>query len=113
MLKFLHEARISNFRIVLANLSPDFKHAILFHLDELLGLRYMIGKLELSSSHPNFNRNKIPLVTLDMSQTLHWGLVWHIWQDSSTNSEPMKYYVSELYLTWKFTIIYFHVFNIS
>ena len=39
MLKFLHEARISNFRIFLADLSPDFKHVVLFHLNELLGLQ--------------------------------------------------------------------------
>jgi hypothetical protein len=75
MLKFLYETRISNFRIFLANLSPDFKHVILFHLDELLGLRYMIEKLQMSSSHSNFNRNKISSVTPDMSQTVHGGLV--------------------------------------
>jgi hypothetical protein len=75
MLKFLHEARISNFCIFLADLSPDFKHVILFHLDKLLGLRYMIGKLQISSSHPNFNRSKISSVTPDMSQIVHGGLV--------------------------------------
>jgi hypothetical protein len=67
MLKFLHEARISNFRIFLADLSPDFKHVVLFHLNELLGLQYMVGKLHMSSFQPNFNRRKILLVALDMS----------------------------------------------
>jgi len=67
MLKFLHEARISNFRIFLADLSPDFKHVVLFHLNELLGLQYMVGKLHMSSFQPNFNRRKILPVALDMS----------------------------------------------
>jgi hypothetical protein len=38
MLKFFHVARISNFYIFLADLSFDFKHVILFCLDELLDL---------------------------------------------------------------------------
>jgi hypothetical protein len=45
MLEFLHVVRISNFYIFLADLNPDFKRVILSHLDELLGLRYMVGKL--------------------------------------------------------------------
>jgi len=49
MLKFLHVARIFNFRIFLADLSLDFKYVILSHLDELLSLRYMVGKLSMSS----------------------------------------------------------------
>ena len=44
MLKFLHVARIFNFRIFLSDLSPDFKHVVLSHLDELLGLQYMVEK---------------------------------------------------------------------
>jgi hypothetical protein len=80
MLKFLHVAWISNFCIFLTDLSPDFKHVILFCLDELLGLRYIVGKFQMSSFYPNFNRSKIPLVALDMSQTVHEGVVWHIWQ---------------------------------
>jgi hypothetical protein len=49
MLKFLHVAQISNFRIFLADLSPNFKHVVLSNLDELLGLWYMVGKLQMSS----------------------------------------------------------------
>jgi hypothetical protein len=45
MLKFLHVARIFNFRIFLADLSHDFKHVVLSHLNELLGLQYIVGKL--------------------------------------------------------------------
>ena len=46
-----------------------------FVLDELLGLRYIVGKFQMSSFYPNFNRSKIPLVALDMSQTVHEGVV--------------------------------------
>jgi len=49
MLKFLHVARNSNFCIFLADLNPDFKHVVLSCLDELLGLRYMIEKFQMSS----------------------------------------------------------------
>jgi hypothetical protein len=55
--------------------SPDFKHVVLSRLDELLGLRYIVGKFQMSSFYPNFNRNKITPVTLDMSQIVHKGLV--------------------------------------
>jgi hypothetical protein len=75
MLKFLHIVRISNFHIFLADLSLDFKHVVLSHQNKLLGLQYMIGKLQISSFHPNFNRNKILLVAPDISQTVHEGLV--------------------------------------
>jgi hypothetical protein len=75
MLKFLHVARISNFRIFLADLSPDFKHVVLSRLDELLGLQYMVGKLQMSNFQPNFNRSKLLLVAPDMSQTVHEGIV--------------------------------------
>jgi hypothetical protein len=34
------------------------KHVILSLMDELLGLSYMIGKLEMFSSHPNLNHKK-------------------------------------------------------
>ena len=75
MLKFFHVARIFNFCIFLTDLSPDFKHVILSHLDELLGLQYVVGMFQMSSFYRNFNRSKIPPVTLDMSQTVHEGLV--------------------------------------
>jgi hypothetical protein len=75
MLKFLHVARISNFRIFLADLSPDFKHVVLSRLDELLDLQYMVGKLQMSNFQPNFNRSKLLLVAPDMSQTVHEGIV--------------------------------------
>jgi hypothetical protein len=75
MLRFLHVAWISNFCICLADLSPDFKHAVLSHFNELLGLRYIVGKFQMSSFYTNFNRSKIPSVALDMSQTVHEGLV--------------------------------------
>jgi hypothetical protein len=75
MLKFLHVARISNFRIFLADLSPDFKHVVLSRLDELLSLQYMVGKLQMSNFQPNFNRSKLLLVAPDMSQTVHEGIV--------------------------------------
>jgi hypothetical protein len=38
MLKFLHEARISNIHKFLADFSPDFKHIVISYLDELLSL---------------------------------------------------------------------------
>jgi hypothetical protein len=49
MLKFLHVARISNFCIFFTDLSPDFKHIVLSYLDELLNLRYVVEKLQMSS----------------------------------------------------------------
>jgi hypothetical protein len=75
MLKFLHVARISNFHIFLADLSHDFKHIIFSCQDELLGLRYMVGKLQMSSFQNNFKRNKVLPVAPDMSQTVHESLV--------------------------------------
>jgi hypothetical protein len=76
MLKFLHVAWIFNFCIFLTDLSHDFKHVVLSRLDELLGLlRYIVGKFQMSSFYPNFNRSQIPPVALDMSQTVHGGLV--------------------------------------
>jgi hypothetical protein len=98
MFKFLHVAWISNFYIFLADLSLDFIHVILSHLDELLGLRYMVGKLQMSCFHPNFNHITISPVAPDISQTVHEGLVWHIWQDTFTNFDPLKYYVPKLHL---------------
>jgi hypothetical protein len=56
-------------------LSPDFKHVVLSRLDELLDLQYIVGKFQMSSFYPNFNRSKIPLVALDMSQTVHKDIV--------------------------------------
>jgi hypothetical protein len=55
--------------------SPDFKHVVLSRLDELLRLRYIVGKFQMFSSYPNFNRSKISPIALDMSQTIHEGLV--------------------------------------
>jgi hypothetical protein len=75
MLKFFHGARIFNFRILLADLSFNFKQIVLCHLDELRVLQYMVGKLHMSSFQPNFNRNKILLVAPDMSQTVYEGLI--------------------------------------
>jgi hypothetical protein len=75
MLKFFHVARISNFRIFLTDLSINFKHVILSCLDELLCLRYMVGKFQMSSFQLNFNCSKIQLVAPDTSQTIHEGLV--------------------------------------
>jgi len=75
MLKFFHVARISNFRIFLADLSPDFKQVVLFRLNELLGLQYMVEKLHMSNFQPNFNCSKLLLVPPDMSQTIHEGIV--------------------------------------
>jgi len=80
MLKFLHVAWIFDFCIFLADLSPDFKYVVLSRLDELLGLRYIVGKFQMSSFYLNFNRRKIPPVALNMSQTVHEGHVWYIWQ---------------------------------
>jgi len=79
MLKFLHVAWMSNFCIFLADLSPDFKHVVLSCLDKLLGLRYMVEKLQMSSFYPNFNWSKIASVALNMFQTVHEGLIWYIW----------------------------------
>jgi len=90
MLKFLHIAWISNFRTFLIDFGHDFKHVVLSHVDELLALPYKVGKLEMSSFYPNLNRSKIPPIALDMFQTVHKSLVWHIWQDSSSNFDPLK-----------------------
>jgi hypothetical protein len=35
----------------------------------------MVGKLEISSFHPNFNRNKRQRVAPDSFKTIHGGLV--------------------------------------
>jgi hypothetical protein len=75
MLKFFHVARIFNFCIFLADLSPDFKHVVLSRLNELLSLRYIVEKFQMSNFYPNFNRSKISPVALDISQTVHEGLV--------------------------------------
>jgi len=105
MLKFFYVAWISNFHKFLANFSPDLKHIILSLLDELLSLPCMVVKLDIYSFHPNLNQSKISHVVPDMSQTIHGGLVWQIWQDSSSNFDPLKQYVFKLYLTWKCTTI--------
>jgi len=78
MLKLLYATQIFNFRIFLTYLSPDLNHVVLPYLDALLNLRYMVGKFQISSFQPNFNCGKIPPVALDMSQTVHEGLVLHI-----------------------------------
>jgi len=75
MLKFLYASRISNFRTFLVDFNHDFKPVILSRLDELLGLPYMVEKLEMSSFQPNLNRNKILLVASDMSQSVRKCLV--------------------------------------
>jgi len=49
MLKFLHVARISNFRTFLTDFIIDFKHIVLFLINELMGLQYMVGNLEMSN----------------------------------------------------------------
>jgi hypothetical protein len=61
-------AWIFDFRIFLADFSLDFKHFVLPRLDELLGLPYMVGNIEMSSFQPNLNRSKIPPVASDMSK---------------------------------------------
>jgi len=38
----------------------DFKHLVLSRLDELLGVPYMVRKLEISSFQTNLNRRQIP-----------------------------------------------------
>jgi len=55
--------------------SPDFQHVVLSYFDELLDLRYIVGKFQMFSLYPNFNQSKIPSVALDISQTVHEGLV--------------------------------------
>jgi len=55
--------------------SPNFKHVILSHLNELLDLQYIVGKFQKYSFYPNFNRSKIPPVTLNMSQIVHEDIV--------------------------------------
>jgi hypothetical protein len=71
MLKFLHVSRISNFYIFLADFSSNFKHVVLSHMDELLGLLYMVGKLEMSSFQPNLSGRKMSHVAPNMSQIVH------------------------------------------
>jgi hypothetical protein len=66
MLKFLHEARISDFTHSWHIFSPDFKYIILFCLDKLLGLPYIVENLEMFSFHHNLNGNKISHVAPDM-----------------------------------------------
>jgi len=78
MLKFFHVTRISNFHKFLVDFNDDFKHVALFHLDKLLGLPYMVGKLEIFSSRSNLIRKTILHTASNMSQTLHEGLVCQI-----------------------------------
>jgi hypothetical protein len=75
MLKFLHIARISNFCTFLVDFGRDFKHVVLFLLNELLTLPFMVRKLEMSSFQPNLNRKKIPPITLDIFQTVHEDVI--------------------------------------
>lgn len=77
------------FHIFLTDFSSHIKHVVFF-FNELLGLSYMIGSLEISSFQPNLKCNKIPLVTPDMSQIVYECLVWQIWQDLSSNLDLMK-----------------------
>jgi hypothetical protein len=44
-------------------------------MDELLGLSYVVGNLEMSSFHANLNHRQIPLIAPEMFQTIHKGLV--------------------------------------
>jgi hypothetical protein len=55
--------------------SPDLEHVVLSRLDELLGLRYIVGQFYMSGFYPNFNRSKIPPISLNMSQTAHRCIV--------------------------------------
>jgi hypothetical protein len=75
MLKFLHAASIFNFRIFLTDFNFDFKQVVFSRLEELMSLQYMVGLIEISSFHLNFNTNKTPLVALDMSQIVYEGLI--------------------------------------
>jgi len=54
----------------------NFKHIVLSHLNALMGTPYMVGKIKMSSFHPNLNRRRESLVAPDMSQTVRKGLVW-------------------------------------
>jgi hypothetical protein len=86
MLKLIHVTWIFNFCILLADsllisnmsFSSDFKHVVLFHLDELLSLRYIVRKFQISSFYLNFNRSTILPIALDISQTVQEDIVWHI-----------------------------------
>jgi hypothetical protein len=49
----LYKEFLHNKDCLLAYLKLDFKHVILSHLDELLSVSYMDGKLEMSSFQPN------------------------------------------------------------
>jgi len=49
----LHKESLHNKDCLLTYLKLDFKHVILSHLDELLSLPYMDGKLEKSSFYSN------------------------------------------------------------
>jgi hypothetical protein len=60
MPKILHAAWISNFCTFLQIFIYDFKHLVLSRLDELLGVPYMVRKLEISSFQTNLNRRQIP-----------------------------------------------------
>jgi hypothetical protein len=75
MLKFLYTARIFNFSTFMTNFSLYFKHVVLFYLDKLLGLSYMVGNIEISSLYPNLNHNTIPPIVADMFQTVRERLV--------------------------------------
>ena len=62
---------------MISNISffPDFKYVVFSRLNKLLGLRYIVGKFQMSRFYPNFNRSKILSVTLDMCQTVHECIV--------------------------------------
>jgi hypothetical protein len=36
--------------------SPDFKYVVLSHMNELVGISSMVGKIEMPSFHTNLNR---------------------------------------------------------
>jgi len=67
MLKFLYIARILNSCTFLASLNVNFKHVILYRMNDVLDLKYMVGNNEMSIFHPNLNLRKTSLVAPNMS----------------------------------------------
>jgi hypothetical protein len=67
-----------HFCTLVAGSRSNFNHIILSHLDELVGLPYIIRKVNMSSFHPNWNFIQNPPAALDMIQHVDKGSDWQI-----------------------------------
>jgi len=56
----------------------NFNHIVLSYLDELVGLSYIIRKVNMSSFQPHWNRIQNPPAASDMTQQVDKGSDWQI-----------------------------------